>query len=194
MQDDPTPFGPIHIQTGPSLAEVRGRRPGYLSTSLMAGGVIPLGNVGATMWGGLMLGSRVHYNIEVRWGAIGLGLSTGILSNSTNDSVHLLYDYELISIPVAFNLRYTTLSASPWFWSMDLSSGLMINVVYLLDGMGDPVDTLATTKLFFSPTLNIGRRFFDKWRASVYVSYLMILFDVNYFYGIAPGLQVEYEF
>ena len=191
VQADPTPFGPIHIETGPSLATTGGKHGGFLTTGFMAGMVFPVGKIDEAMKGGFMLRSQAHYNVKVQWGTVGLGLSTGLTQLSSDD----YFDpYDMQSIPVGFNMRYSTLSVSPWFWSVDLSSGLMINVITFLDKNEDPVDRLTASKLFFAPTLNIGRRFFDNWRASVYTSYLVILFDTNFFYGIVPGLRLEYSF
>jgi len=193
VQDDPTPFGPIHIQTGPSLAEVSGRRPGYLSTGVLLGLLFPIGAVNEAIGGDNMFRTQIHYNIPVKWGTAGLGFSTGF-SQLHADRTSIENWYEILSIPVAFNLRYTTMSVSPWFWSVDLSSGLMINVITLLDIETNPTDTFTATKLFVAPTVSIGRRLFEQWQVSLYTGYMLILFDNNLFHGIAPGLRVEYVF
>ena len=195
VQADPTPFGPIHIETGPSLAEDVGKQRGFVTTGLMAGMLYPLMLPHSALGGSLMMRSQLHYNVNVNWGTVGMGLITGISSHVTvKDEIDYNDNYEMRSIPIAFNVRYATFSMSPWFWSVDLSSGCTINIISLLDSYHEPYDTFVATKLFFSPTLNIGRRLFDRWRASVYASYVIILFDTNSFYGIEPGLKVEYSF
>ena len=192
VQDDPTPFGPIRIQTGPSAAEAGGRQPGYLSTAVMLGFLQPVGDMYEALVWSDMVQAQLHYNIPVRWGTVGLGVSTGFSKIHADRSVEDWYDMR--SIPAAFNLRFATASVSPWFWSVDLSSGAMINVITLIDIDMNPLDRFTSTKLFFAPTVNIGRRFFKRWQVSVYTGYLMIIFDNNLFHGIAPGLRVEHSF
>jgi hypothetical protein len=130
--------------------------------------------------------------MRVKWGTMGLGVSTGISNLAANGDVEPHYDMQ--SIPVAFNLRYVPLSATPWYWAVDLSSGCMINRISLYDENDDISDNITASKLFFAPNLAVGRRIFDRWRVSVYAGFLMILFDNNFFYGIAPGLRLEYSF
>jgi hypothetical protein len=192
VQADPSPFGPIHIETGPSAAELNGGRGGFLSMGVMAGLLRPVGKMNTALGGDPMFRSQLHYNIRVRWGTLGLGLSTGFSNLGADSDVEPSYDMR--SVPVAFNMRYIPLSATPWFWSMDLSSGCMINMIDLLDDNKDVSDRITTAKLFFAPTVNIGRRFLYRWRVSLYAGYVLILFDNNFLQGIAPGLRVEYAF
>ena len=191
VQADPTPFGPIHIETGPSPAELSGKQPGYLSTAVMLGYLQPVGKMYAALVWSWIFQVQLHYNIRVKWGTFGLGFSTGL----TEPGADTQPKWDMLSIPVAFNLRYATTSVSPWFWSVDLSTGFAINNITLKDSMMEnPPEQFTATKLLVAPTLNIGRRLFERWQVSVYTGYLMILFDNNPFHGVAPGFRVEYAF
>jgi hypothetical protein len=194
VQADPTPFGPIHIESGPSLADVRGPQPGYLTTGMTCGLLIPIGTQFNVIRNGIMVRTQLHHNQQVKWGTVGLGISTGISELGADDES--INNYRLLSIPVAFNIRYTALAASPWFWSVDLSSGMMINIIDIYGNQvqANEIERVTASKVFFAPSLNIGRRVFNRWRASIYAGYLMILFDAHFLSGIASGLRVEYTF
>jgi hypothetical protein len=195
VQADPTPFGPIHIQIGPSLAEAGTRKPGYFSTGARIGAVLPLAEMRSMLTTGLFFRYQLHYNRSFGWGALGLGFSTGLTTMSTHPDIPYIpeKDYSLYAIPVGLNLRYSTISPSPWFWSVDLSSGVMINHI---DPMNPTSEDLSfrVIKIFLSPTVDIGRRFFDRWLLSAYTSYLLIFFDNNFYHGLPFGLRVEYTF
>jgi len=188
-QTDPTPFGPIHLDPGPPVATVGEMRPGYITVGIGIDHSAPVGNVATEMHGGINLLSQLHYYRNVDRGDLGIGFSTGVIGLSSNDGME--FDYDIVSIPLGVNMRYMTVSASRFYWTVDLTFGAMINMVRFKSGSED---RLTTSKPFFAPTLSIGRHFFDRWRLAAYGSYLMILFDNNFFTGITTGLRLEYSF
>ncbi len=188
-QTDQTIFGPIHLEPGPSLAAVGETEEGYLTAGIRVGYVFPIADMAQVMDGGIDLLSQLHYNLRYDWGDIGIGLSTGAMRLSTDPSVQI--NYNMLCVPVALNLKYMTGSKSPFYWSVDMSSGAMINVVRF---EGQDTNDITTSKIFFRPTVCIGRQFFNRWGLSVFGSYLLILFDTNFFTGISTGVRWEYSF
>jgi hypothetical protein len=165
-------------------------RPGYLTVAIGIDHSFPVGHVATVIDGGINLLSQLHYNRNVDWGELGIGFSTGIVGLSANDRMQE-GDYSILSIPIGVNMRYMTVAEHRFFWTADLTFGAMINRINFKDGSED---RLTTSKPFFTPALSIGRHFFDRWRLSAYGSYLIILFDKNFFTGINTGLRLEYSF
>ena len=190
VQADQSTFGPIHIDPGPPVATVGEMRPGYLTVGIGIDRSFPVGDVASALDGGVNLLSQLHYNRSIERGDLGIGFSTGIIGLSASDRMQE-GDYSILSIPIGVNMRYMTVSEHRFYWTADLTFGAMINMVRFKDGSEDK---LTTSKPFFAPTLSIGRHFFDRWRLAAYGSYLMILFDNNFFTGITTGLRLEYSF
>ena len=191
-QTDQTPFGPIHLGPGPPVATGREIRQSYLSLGIGIDHCFPVGVVAKPMDGALDLLSQFHYNRNVAWGDIGIGLVTGIIYLSTFSDNVTTGEYDLLSFPLAVNLRYMTVGASRFFLTADLMFGSMINRILF---KYDRHENFTTFKPFYAPTLSIGRHLFDRWRLSVYGSYLVIMFDNdNWFTGINAGLRLEYTF
>jgi hypothetical protein len=183
------PYGPVPAEPGASLSAAGEPPRSYLTTGVSAGGVFPLADMASVMNVGLSARTQLHSNRTKGGGAVGFGLSTGLIH------VHADFidqpDYTMRCVPIGVSMRYTAFLQSPLFWSVDLGGGIMINSINF---DSDYNEDLTTIKGFLSPTLNLGMRFLERWGASVYGSYLLILFDNNCFTGIAAGLGVEYAF
>lgn len=186
-QEEPTPFGPIHLQPGPSLAAVGEQPKGYLTTGLLAGAVFPVAEMSSRMSHGLNLRAQLHVNRGSEWGIFGLGISMGFVTLSTDPDEDEVYSME--SIPVAVNLRYIAVPRSRFFWSAELGIGGIVNFIAVKE---IEEDRLTTCKPFLAPALSLGRRFFDRWMLSARSSFMLILFDNNCFTGITVGAGVEY--
>ena len=131
--------------------------------------------------------SQVNYNIALNWGHIGLGLLTGVSLQSTNENIG--FGYDMLSFPIALNLRYLTAFSSAVVFSADVSAGAMINRVTFKD---NAVGDITTTKPFLAPTVGVGMRLGERFLLTMYGSYMMIFFDENATTGIIPGARLEF--
>ncbi len=189
-QEEPTPFGPIHLQPGPSPAAVEEEAGRYLTTALVAGCIFPVAHMNPAMNLGTNLRTQLHLNRTTDSGTVGFGLSTGYTNVYNNREA--VESYTINAIPLALNMRYISVPRTRLFWYADLSCGGMLNFIRLEDITTK--EHLIAAKPFLSPTLGLGRRFFDRWTLAAYGSYLLILFDNNPLTGIVAGARVEYAF
>ena len=188
-QSQPTPFGPIHIDPGPSLPAPAARDKPFLTTGVAAGYLYPIAEMWMTMSGGWDLRTQLHLNRDARWATVGFGLSTGWARFSTAD--HVPVGYAADTVPLALSMRVMKNLTPPLFWSLEMRGGAMISFIEYLDGDGS---TYTTSKSFLSPTLNLGVRLLQRWDLSLYGSYLLILFDTNPYSGVAAGVCLQYAF
>lgn len=188
-QAEPTPFGPIHLDPGPSVPALAAEDKPFLTTGVAAGYLYPVADMSNPMSGGWDLRMQLHINRDARWGTVGFGLSTGWARFSTDH--HIAGGYAADTIPLALSMRIEKEIALPLFWSLEMRGGAMISLIRYLDGSGDGY---TTSKSFLSPTLDLGWHLFQKWDLSLYAGYLLILFDNNAFSGVSAGARIQCSF
>jgi hypothetical protein len=100
------------------------------------------------------------------------------------------YSYDLLSIPLAIEVRYQTVFNSPLYLSAGMTAGTAFNQIDLREMGGDHW----VVKAFVAPSFGIGLQFLSRFKIAISVSSPIIFFDNNPFVAVSPGIGVEYAF
>ena len=163
----------------------------YFSTVVGFGLTIPLGEVGQIMNIGWTPIGTFNYNFALNWGIIGIGFLLG--SNIQSTKTDVSYQYDMLSFPIAVNLKYCTNFDFPLFGFFEISSGIAVNVLlYREDSQKSNNGTAG--KFFLAPRIGGGYYFIPGFAVSIHFNLMMIFFDKSTYIGISPALRVELNF
>jgi hypothetical protein len=157
----------------------------FFSTDLALGVSFPIGPAAKNALGEPCVWSSGLWNIPLRQGAVGIGVSTGTVLLHAQPGV---YSYDVLAFPVALAARYTLPFRLPiWF---ALAAGVMPSETRIHETGSEST----VTKVFVAPTIGLGVARFGHFRIGANLGFLVIFYDVYPFMGVIPEVRVEYAF
>ncbi len=151
--------------------------------------LLPVGAAGEEIGSGYGVTTRVLYTLPTSVGWVGAGILTGLVDLETHGDAS--WGYRILCFPAGIDLRYEMAFSIPFFITVDLAGGAMINLVSFTR---PEMPGVTTAKLFAAPSLSAGWLFWGKLRIALGIGGMAILFDNNPFTAVSPLLRVEYAF
>ncbi len=162
----------------------------HFTAGVGAGLTVPVGDVGAIMMLAFYPTAFFNFNLSFFWGVIGFGILTGTNIQSTRTDVASQYD--LLSIPIAVTVKYSTNFDFPLYGFVEVASGLAVNAL-MYKNANERTNNATTGTFFLAPAIGGGYYFIPELAVSVYSSVMMIFFGSSTYIGISPGLRVEFN-
>jgi hypothetical protein len=128
--------------------------------------------------------AALAYDFGLRGSELGLGLLAGAFPLASD-----AYDYELLCLPVALELRYRRPLGSRLHLAADLGAGASLNRSTFTDPQAEAVSTF---KLFLAPALRAGLPLGRRFELSAGAGFLFVFFDGTPLTAISPGVRLEY--
>ena len=161
----------------------------YFTLGFGFGVAFPLGLVSEVMDLGVALDFCSDLYINFPWGALGFGLMAGVLSETANDTV--TSPYNMSSIPIAFNVRYVTRFMVPFYLSLGISAGAVLNVISYRDSFYDDISR-PNWRYFVAPSVGAGLYITRQIGVSLWGALPIIPFNVTPYVGATAGLRIDY--
>ncbi|MBN1798223.1 MAG: hypothetical protein JW822_06585 [Spirochaetales bacterium] len=128
------------------------------------------------------------YNLPFDWFILGVGVYAGCIFESTTSDV--LYFYDMLSFPIAVNLKFTPNFTFPVNLFVELNGGVALNFI----NYPDYTVTIFVLKPFISASLGFGGYILPHVRISQYFSFILILFSDPSYMAFSPGLRIGVGF
>lgn len=168
----------------PSAALPAAARPDRLFAGTSLGMVFPVAASSDALGEGPYALATLAYDFGLRRSDIGVGLLAGAFPLSSD-----AYDYELLCLPVAVQLRYRRAMGPGFFLAADLGAGASLN----RSTFSDPdVEAVTTFKLLVAPALRAGLPLGRRFELSAGAGILWVFFDGTPLTAISPGVRLEY--
>jgi hypothetical protein len=151
----------------------------------------PMGTMSGSMEMGYMPLLFINYNLNSGWGILGLGITTGASMTETKESVP--YQYRLLTVPVAANVKYYTKLKIPLFFMIDVNIGYAFSRLEYQESYPDRENQTASTP-FFITGFGIGYNLHTNLSAVLSMNYVRFYFENGAYSGVAPGLSLIFKF
>lgn len=182
----------LGVLLGSAHAEGFGRKQAhYLSISPGFSLTIPVGEFAPAFGLAYTPAASVSFNLSFPWGILGFGVMSGC--NIQPTGAEAAYQANLLSIPVAASVRYTTNFASRLFGFVEAAGGIAVNMVLYKEAYPDRTNSTAL-KPFFEPGAGVGVFLAPWFYLAGYCGFMMIWYDDAPYLGVSPGIRLGFDF
>jgi hypothetical protein len=178
----------------PALENEGSEKNSKMSLTIAGAGILPFSDYGDLFQIGYGLNVDLDFKLLMMGkSSLSMGAGSGVFFDASKNEGDVIYPFNLISIPLALNLKYKMVMGS-LFITVKVGGGGAVNMfMYREDTPAGVESTLISLNPAIFPGLSVGYMLSDKLGLALFGDWSMIFFQERPYTAVNAGLAVTIE-